>query len=172
MRLFDISGPALIAAVLCGCGSGGMTSGGTTSGGSSNCDAICFTGAELTVETSNTNGRLEGALVETCWRGTTCTNGILSRRDGGAGWFLSLSNAEGSATVEATVRAAADPDKLRIDVRWALAWGSDPGVTEGDTYSVSARVSEDGQELFSRSFVASYSTVKECGSTCKLFSGT
>jgi hypothetical protein len=125
--------------------------------------------ATITVEESNEGGRLEGALVEAC-RQDACVRGRLTR----------LGNGELDLRLESAADAGGEPpsvfasvtegaaNTLRFRIRWTPGHAGSPPPVDGETYRVAARVSEEGAELFSHTFTATYRTVEQCG-TCKVY---
>jgi hypothetical protein len=154
--------------------SGGSSSGGSSSGSSGpvNCNAICSTGATLTFDEPNDNARLHGVIVETCFK-NQCAQGRLEARDAGPAYQLTLTptfDAGSMPQIEAQVQASPSaPGSLRFRIEWMLGFGTTAGVADGDTYTVSARTSPTGPEIFDRSFTATYTDSMICGSTCKTY---
>lgn len=149
--------------------SGGSSSGGSSSGEPGNCAASCESRATLTVDESNDGARLEGAIFEVC-RAADCVSGVLAKTDAGTGYQLTLARGTDGGPVEvyAQVTPAPAAGSLRLRITWSLGFGTASGL-EGETYSVSARVSEKGQELFRRTFTAKYGSETVCGTTCQVF---
>jgi hypothetical protein len=173
---------AFVAAFGVACGSGGAdgTGSGTSSGGSSGasstsssgstssssasgavCGAQCQSGAAVSFEESNAGGRLDGAVVEAC-RNSKCVSGTLTPPDSGSEYTLAGFVLSASVTATGT-------GSLHFSIAWSLNNATD--IKDGDVYSVTARASDAGPPLFTRTFTATYTTMNVCGSVCENYSG-
>jgi hypothetical protein len=136
-----------------------------------NCVVGCPILATLSFDEPNTDGRLDGSLIEACHR-DRCASGRLEAPDGGNTYTLLLTNTNDAGTVIVYATVAPSPTmqgSLRFSVQWSLAPSGPDGPATGDVFTVSAHASAGGAELFSHDFAATYQDVTVCGTQCKQF---